>query len=225
MSKKKHNGCIAAEKTFYSLKNQTQISYRTQAESMLMAQLEYDTTVDSYQPFQTQAINQQTSTELEASMGFIVNRSGNEEAVIISDILALSQKRSHGTSPGMQMPPRPADGGANGIKPLKLTALRPNDITSSILARNVSFLYPFVLNLPSIENCRAVQDYFSFTEETSIRRLKTFLKIENEIYFLLFHFGLRANLAVELLTDETIVRIGPLMGAVVKELAQGEAAS
>lgn len=202
----------ANQKTFISLKNQAEIPYYNEFERLLMPQLEYDTAVDSYEPFEYKTVSVQTSKEHEVCLGFILQKNGHKEAVIANDRLAKYQK----PVPGDPKPMLPSQSGA---APIPLTILLTSDVTSSILTDNTSFLYSFAIQpSPSYEECHLVKDFFAFVEESPIKRLKAFLQCEAVIYYLLFNYGLRADIINEAITDEMVVRLGPLMGGILKKL-------
>lgn len=205
---------LAGEKIFISLKNQADIPYYNDAERLLMSKLEYDVTVDSYEPFKYTEVGVQSSTEPPVSLGFILQKNGIQEAVIVNDRLAGFQKPELGG-------PKPFLPGQKGIKPIEMSILRTQDITDDILANNTSVLYSFAVQPPpAYDDCLSVKDYFDFVDEAPIKRLKTLIQSEGVIYFLLFNYGLRAELSSEIISDEMIVTLGPLMGSILKKLVE-----
>ena len=199
------------EKTFFSLKNQTQYFYQTNPERLMMSLLEFDVTVDSYSPFEFKMVSTRSFNEIETAPGFTAIRAGAKEFIVLSDRLAANRTLTNVVKAEMQRS-EPA--------PIHLTVHRPGDIEHQVLAKNVAFLYQYAIDTPSANDVHAVKDYFSYVTDSSIARLKRFLQSDHAIYHLLFHYGLRADLSFETLTEDTIVTVGPLISSVLKGLGQ-----
>ena len=189
---------------FQSLKNQAQFVYCTVAERLIMAQFEFDTTIDSYWQFKFKMVRIKGA---EFSPGFVLERDGRREFVILSDQLAKDKKLADGIKQLLQR---------YKSEPIKVTIHRPTDIENNILAKNLSYLYQFVLLPISKEECLAVRNFFDYVTEASIKQLAAYLKTENIIYQLLFRRGLRAELSTQPITADLQVRLGPLINSIIK---------
>lgn len=117
---------------FYSRKNGTELFYNTRAEVMMMMLLEFDHKARCYRPFESRMVNPRTLKEMDISPGFVVNRQGAREYIILSDCLAENPKLAAGVKQEMQR---------SEPNPITLTVYRPSDIESNSKAKSLELIH------------------------------------------------------------------------------------
>ncbi len=196
---------------FFSLKNQSEFSYQEAIEQQTILLLEFDSGVAKYARFEFWMVDSKNFTRIESKPAFKVDRiNGNRQFIVISDTLVENRILAPKIKEQFQK---------FEPLPIELIVRKGNEAFCKILTTNLSFLYPFACVSQPLNECLAVAKFFRHIPEAPIGLLRKCLPITaNTIYYLLFHGGLRADLSQRSISDDTVVSIGPLIEAVLKNL-------
>lgn len=203
MKTKFRNSSSLQQGTFNSFKLQKTIPYKNKLERDFLYRLEFDPTVVTYSRFDGLLQTVDDTNPLTISPAFfLLQRNGQQSVVLLEGTKTADCSTAQLVKSRIEIFCR-----NNAIT---LTVLTDSDVQYGELVNNLKLLYKDVNTEMSSDDVFAVQKSFQNNDSITVGELKQRLSSETLINTFLFHNVLRADLAIEIINDKTIVLPGLL---------------
>lgn len=195
--------------TFRSLKNNCEFEDVNDEIRRLMLVSEFDTTVDSYKPFDLALVSTSDFNNFDTYSGLIIDSDDDREFIIVSDKLANNKFLGGQVAELIQR---------NEGKQIRLQVCPEDSLEKELIVDNVEYIYKFALLPQEVEVFDSIKNILEFIEETTLGELKRCIKNDTAIYQLMFHQAIRADLGNNNINDDLVVYASPLINSIIREL-------